>query len=326
MAAIVLAAGKSTRMKTNLPKVMHEMCGRPMLAYVLDACRDAGVGRIAVVVGFGKEAVIAAFLDRPDVQFVEQAEQHGTGHAVSMCTSAFEAFRGDLLVIAGDMPMVHAETLKALLDSHRRAGSAASIATTVLQDPTGYGRIIRDAQGRFERIVEHRDCDARQLEIHEVNPSYYCFDAQALFAALPKLQTDNAKGEYYVTDALTVIRQDGGLVSAMVRVPSEDAVGINSRTDLADVAGLMQRRIQAAWLEQGVVIVSPANTWIDSRARIGVGATIKPFTYIEGAVRIGKSCTIGPFAYLADGTVVEDGAAFGPSGSCVCGASAAGCA
>jgi len=311
-AAIILAAGKSTRMKTDLPKVMHDICGRPMLAYVLGACRDAGIADFHLVVGFGKDVIIEAFSKQPSVHFIEQREQHGTGHAVSVCAEAFKGFIGDVVVIAGDMPMIRADTLRTLLSNHHRAGAAASIATTVLEDPTGYGRIVRGADGRFERIVEHRDCDVEQLNIKEVNPSYYCFDVAALFKALPEIKPDNAKREYYITDALTIIRGGGQSVRAETSVPAEDAVGINSRGELAEITKLMQRRIQASWMERGVTIIAPDNTWIDSRATIGPDTVIRPFSYIEGRAKIGMRCRVGPFASVADGAVVEDGVTVGP--------------
>jgi bifunctional UDP-N-acetylglucosamine pyrophosphorylase/glucosamine-1-phosphate N-acetyltransferase len=310
--AIVLAAGKSTRMKSDLPKVMHDLCGRPMLSYVVDACREAGISTLHVVVGFGKEVVAGALAGQEGIQFVEQAEQKGTGHAVSMCADVLKGFVGDVVVIAGDMPMIRAQTLRTLLGGHRAAGSAASIATTVLDDPTGYGRIVRDADGGFGGIVEHRDCDPEQLKIREVNPSYYCFDAEALFGALPEIKPDNAKGELYLTDVLTVIGATGRPVLATTSVPSEDAVGINSRADLAAVAKLMQRRIGEGWMERGVTLIDPENTWIDSRATIGSDTVIKPFSYIEGRAKIGAGCSVGPFAYVGDGAVLADGASTGP--------------
>jgi bifunctional UDP-N-acetylglucosamine pyrophosphorylase/glucosamine-1-phosphate N-acetyltransferase len=310
--AVILAAGKSTRMKSELPKVMHEVCGRPMLAYVLDACRDAGVDELLVVVGFGKDAVIQAFSSQPGVSFVEQTEQKGTGHAVAMCADAFKGFEGDCVVIAGDMPMIRSQTLVDLLGGHRASGSVASIATTVLEDPTSYGRIVRNAAGEFEKIVEHRDCTPEQLKINEVNPSYYCFDSKTLFASLPKVKTENAKGEYYLTDVLAVLRSEGKSVRACTSVPAIDATGINSRADLAEVSRLMQRRIATQWMDQGVTIVDPETTWIDSRATIGAETIIKPFSYIEGRSIIGVGCLIGPYAYVADGAVVADGAGVGP--------------
>ncbi len=312
LAAIILAAGRSTRMQTDLPKVLHDLCGQPMLAYVLDACREAGIDELSVVVGFGKQQVIEALHDRPGLRFVEQREQKGSGHAVGVCAEAFKGYEGDIVVIAGDMPMIRAETLRTLVGSHRAAGAAASLATTTLQDPSGYGRIVRDKQSAFERIVEHRDCTPEQLAIREVNPSYYCFDAASLFEALPKLKPDNAKGEYYVTDVLAILRGAGKPVRAATSVPAEDAVGINSRTDLAEVSQRMQRRIQKKWMDAGVSIIEPGTTWIDSRAKIGAGTVLRPFTCIEGRARIGAHCTVGPFAYFADGAEVADGAVIGP--------------
>jgi len=312
VAAVILAAGRSTRMKTDLPKVMHPVCGQPMLAYVLDACYAAGIERSVVVVGFGKAIVTDAFGQAPGVEFVEQVEQRGTGHAVMVCAPAMKGFAGDVVVIAGDMPMVRAETLRGLIAGHQKAGAKASIATTELDDPTGYGRIVRDARGRFERIVEHRDCSETQRAIREVNPSYYCFDGAALFDALDRLKPDNAKGEYYLTDVLGILREQGETVQAETRVASEDAVGINSRVDLAAVSKVMQQRIQRRWMEQGVTIQSPDNTWIDSRAQIGAETVIEPFSTIEGFAKIGAGCRIGPYAYIEDGAVVEDGERVGP--------------
>lgn len=311
-AAVILAAGKSTRMKTELPKVMHEICGQPMLSYVFNACRTAGISRLIVVVGFAKDAIIRHYEGEPGIQFVEQQEQKGTAHAVMMCNDALKNFEGDVVVIAGDMPMIRSETLQSLLQSHRAAAAGASIATTVLDDPTSYGRIVRNKAGDFERIVEHRDCTPEQLQIKEVNPSYYCFDAKALREALPKVQPNNAKGEYYITDVLEIILKSGAKVRATTNVPAVDAVGINSRVDLADVAKLMQRRIQNGWMEQGITIVDPDTTWIDSRAQIGLDSEIKPFSYIEGRARIGARCVVGPYAYIGDGAVIEDDSAVGP--------------
>lgn len=312
LAAIILAAGRSTRMKTELPKVMHEVGGRPMLAHVIDACREAGIDRFYLVVGFAKEAIISAFSQEPGVHFVEQREQKGTGHAVQMCRDALKGFDGDCVVIAGDMPLIRAETLKNLIAAHRTGAAAASLATTVLADPTGYGRIVRDAKGEFTGIVEHRDCKPEQLAITEVNPSYYCFDATAMFDAMDKIKPNNAKGEYYITDALTILRDAKKKVLATTRVPAEDATGINSRAELAMVNKMMQNRICNYWMDNGVSIVDPDNTWIDGRAVIGAESVILPFCYIEAHARIGANCRIGPFAHVAAGSVVADGATIGP--------------
>lgn len=312
VAAIILAAGRSTRMKTELPKVMHEVCGVPMLGHVLKACREAGIERFIVVVGYAKEAIVTAFGREPGVEFVEQREQKGTGHAVMMCRDVLADFNGDVIVIAGDMPLIRGQTLRDLLGSHRATASAASIATTVLADPTSYGRIIRNDKGDFTGIVEHRDCTPEQLKINEVNPSYYCFDARQLMAALTDIKPNNAKGEYYITDVLSILRGKGKTVRASTAVPAADATGINSRVDLADVNRLMQTRIQQHWMETGVTIVDTATTWIDARASIGPDATIRPFSYIEGNARIGARCIVGPYAYVGEGAVIEDAATVGP--------------
>jgi bifunctional UDP-N-acetylglucosamine pyrophosphorylase / glucosamine-1-phosphate N-acetyltransferase len=312
LVAIILAAGRSTRMKTELPKVMHEVCGKPMLSHVLDACRGADIRKFYIVVGFAKDAIISAYGDEPGVHFVEQAEQKGTGHAVMMCAGALKGIQGDCVIIAGDMPLVRAQTLLDLVGSHRATCATASLTTTVLDDPTSYGRIVRDLAGDFEKIVEHRDCTPEQLRITEVNPSYYCFDIESLLSALPRLKNENAKREYYITDLLSIIKADGKTVRANTSVPAIDATGINSRADLAEVNRLMQDRIATEWMERGVTIVDPANTWIDSRAQIGVETIIRPFSYVEGSARIGSDCTIGPFAYIADGAVIADGSQVGP--------------
>ncbi len=277
-----------------------------MLAYVLNACRLAGVDRLVVVVGFGKELVMERFSSETELTWVEQTEQRGTGHAVVCCRDALRNFDGTVLVIAGDMPLVQRRTLSELVDLRDETGDAATIATTELDDPAGYGRILRDASGRLEGIVEDRDCSPEQRAIHEVNPSYYCFDAKRLFAALDKVQPSASKGEYYLTDAIRILRSQGHGVSAGVQVPPEDAMGINSRIDLAVVGRAMQDRLQSALMEGGVTIVDPDNTWIEADAAVGRDSVILPFTFVGGGATIGSGCRIGPFAWIAAGDVIGD--------------------
>ncbi len=305
-AAIIMAAGKSTRMVTHLPKVVHEICGRPMLSYVIDACLAAGIQRIVCVVGYQKDAVIHAFEGEQGITWVEQKEQKGTGHAAMVCREALAGFDGNLLVIAGDMPLVRTETLELLIQRHEKERSAVTLATAILENPTGYGRIIRDEYGNLEGIVEEADCTPDQRKITEVNPSYYCFDKNLLFKALAEVRPDNVKGEYYITDALHILIQAGHRAVAVTAVPAEDAMGINSRQDLAEVGRIMQNRIQRNLMNKGVTIVDPGNTWIDVRAEIGQDTVIYPFTYINGRVKIGSRCIVGPFAYLREGTVLKD--------------------
>jgi bifunctional UDP-N-acetylglucosamine pyrophosphorylase/glucosamine-1-phosphate N-acetyltransferase len=309
--AVILAAGMSTRMNTMLPKVLHEVCGRPMLAYVLDACRSVNVTTSFVVVGYGKEQVINFYKDSSDVAFVEQAERKGTGHAVMCCRQQLKDFNGPVLILCGDAPLIRSETLKLLLEKHLSGKSAATLATTILEDPTGYGRIIRDSYGNIQGIVEENDCNPEQKRIKEVNPSYYCFDSQVLLKVLDEIKPNNVKGEYYITDALQLIIEQGLKAIAITAVAAEDCMGVNNRAQLSQVSKIMQERIQADLMESGVTIVDPPNTWIDVRAQIGQDTVIEPFTYIHGQVKVGRNCRIGPFAYLRDKTVIEDDVVLG---------------
>lgn len=317
IAAVILAAGKSTRMRTELPKVVHEVCGRPMLAYVLDACRASGVQDCFVVVGYGKEAVIAEFKDDAGVTWVEQREQKGTGHAVQCCRDHLAGKFEHVLILCGDGPLIRAATIDDLLERHLAENAAATLATSVIEDPTGYGRIVRDGQGNLIGIVEHRDCTADQKLIREVNPSYYCYRTADLLASLEHVRPDNAKGEYYLTDTLAILIKGGKKVLAVTAVPPEDIFSINSRKDLALVNRVMRDRINDEFMSSGVTIIDPATTWIDARAVIGQDTVIYPFTCIGGPARIGRRCTIGPFAQVPSGAVIEDGATVGPaSGVC----------
>ncbi len=308
VAVIVLAAGKSTRMKSDEPKVLHEVCGRPMLGYVVSACRLAGVDRLLVVVGHGRRKVTKRFAAERDITWIEQVEQRGTAHAVLCCRKALKDFSGSVMVIAGDMPLVRRATLVDLLEVREESDDAVTLATTVLDDPTGYGRIVRDDDGNLKAIVEHRDCNTEQREIREVNPSYYCFDAEQLFETLERIKPSSSKGEYYLTDAIRLLREKGHGVSAKVEIPAEEAIGINSRIDLAAVSRIMQDRLQATLMEDGVTIVDPDNTWIEADVSVGKDTTILPFTFIGVGATIGVGCRIGPFVRVAEGETVQDGA------------------
>jgi bifunctional UDP-N-acetylglucosamine pyrophosphorylase/glucosamine-1-phosphate N-acetyltransferase len=309
--AIILAAGVSERMNTQLPKVLHEVCGRPMLAYILDACRSVGISKTYVVVGYGTEQVRETFADDPDIVWVRQKDQKGTAHAVLCCKEHLADFNGQTLVLCGDGPLIRSETLKTLIERHESGQSAVTLATAVLDDPRGYGRIVRDAYGNIQGIIEDSDCTTEQLAIKEVNPSYYLFDNNVLFEALGRVKPDNVKNEYYLTDALSLIISTGHKVLAVTAVRPEEAVGVNSRIQLSQASKIMQRRIQQQLMENGVTIVDPDNTWIDIRAQIGQDTVIEPFTYIHGEVKIGRGCRIGPFAYLRNGTVLEDDVVLG---------------
>lgn len=309
--AIILAAGQSTRMNTRMPKVLHEVCGRPMLEWVLDACRNAGVQRHIVVVGYGKDQIIERFAGQSDVEFVEQAEQKGTGHAVMCCRDQLEGFSGQTLILCGDAPLIRTETVKILLDKHVQEKSAVTLATAVMGDPAGYGRIVRDGYGNIQGIVEHNDCTDEQRAICEINPGYFCFQTPLLLEALDKITPNNAKNEYYLTDALHILLTAGHKATAVTAVGEEDAMGVNNRMQLSIVGKIMQQRIQERLMNEGVTIADPPNTWIDARAEIGQDTVIEPFTCIRGAVRVGSNCRIGPFAYLHEGAAIPDGTEVG---------------
>ena len=309
--AIILAAGVSKRMNTQLPKVLHEVCGRPMLSYVLDACRQVDVTKIYVVVGYGNEQVKEQFSDASDIVWVHQEEQLGTAHAVLCCKEHLRDFEGETLILCGDGPLIRAATLQTLIKKHQASQSAATLATAILDEPAGYGRIIRDVYGNIQGIVEDSDCTTEQLAIKEVNPSYYLFNNKILLEAVQRVKPNNVKQEYYLTDALSGIIQTGHKVTAVTAVRTEEAKGVNSRIELAEANKIMQRRIQNELMNNGVTIVDPDNTWIDIRAKIGQDTVIEPFTYIHGLVKIGRACRIGPFAYLRNGTVLADDVVLG---------------
>jgi len=243
--AILLAGGKGTRMNSDLPKVLHEVCGRPMLAWVMDACRQAGADRLLVVVGHRSELVREQFGGAGDVEFVEQSPQLGTGHAAMVCQDRLAGLEGPVLVLAGDGPLIRSQTLRQLLDTHRRERAACTLATSILDEPARYGRILRDEGGTLLGIVEYLDATEQQRAVREVNVSVYCFDAQALRWVLHHLTNHNAKGEYYLTDALALLRQDGQKLAAVAAVPPEDVLSINTLDELQQVSSILSDRLRA---------------------------------------------------------------------------------
>ncbi len=244
--AILMAAGKGTRMGGDRPKVLYEVAGRPMLHWVIDACVAAGCARVVVVVGYQADAVREATASHPHadrVVYVEQTEQLGTGHAVQMAAALFEGVSCDVFVLAGDGPLIRAHTLEELLDAHRIQFAAATLATSVIDDPTGYGRVLRDDVGAFHAIVEQKDATPQQLAVQEVNPSYYCFQSDGLFDALSRVSNDNAQGEYYITDVPGLLKAEGQTVAVVDAVPPEDILSINNPDQLAEVDAMLRARL-----------------------------------------------------------------------------------
>ena len=241
-AAVILAAGKGTRMDSDLPKVMHLVAGRTILDWVVDAAEAAGVNKIVLVVGYGQELVREAMAGRDGVSFAEQTEQLGTGHA-ALCAESAVGDADDVLVLAGDGPLIRSSVLERLIAVHREESAAASLATACIDDPTGYGRIVRDAAGQFAAIVEQKNATDEQLRITEVNPSYYCFDRKSLFAALHGLRPDDTGGEYYLTDVPGILKEQGHHVGLLDEVPQEDVLSINTLDQLAKVDEILRHRL-----------------------------------------------------------------------------------
>ncbi len=307
LTAIILAAGKSTRMKSRRPKPLHDICGRPILAYILQACYGAGCDRVLVVVGHGKDEVVAQFADDRRITWIEQTEQLGTGHAARTCEAELRKHPGDTFILAGDGPLIRSQVLQTLLQAHRDEHAAASMATAILDDPTGYGRIIRDSAGEFIEIVEQPDCTPEQREIREVFPSYYCCRSEELLWALTKLTNTNQKKEYYLTDIFGHLRQAGRKVLAIQAVTAEDTLSINTRQQQAEVDQIMQDRIQRKLRESGVSIVAPDTTYIETDAAIGPDTIVHPFSFIGRGANIGAECVIGPFAMVPRNSIVPEG-------------------
>jgi bifunctional UDP-N-acetylglucosamine pyrophosphorylase / glucosamine-1-phosphate N-acetyltransferase len=305
--AIILAAGKSTRMKSARPKPLHEVCGRPMLEYVLRACFEADCSKVIVVVGHGKDEIVSRFDGDSRIQWVEQTEQLGTGHAARMCILELEGHESDVFILAGDGPLIRGEVLRTLLHAHREEEAAASMATAVLDDPTGYGRIVRDDAGDFVEIVEQGDASPAQREIREVFPSYYCMKSDELIFGLSKLTNQNSKREYYLTDVYKILREAGKKVLAVQAVTQEDSMAVNDRNQLAEVDAIMQERIHRKLRSEGVTIVSSVSTYIEDGATVGRDTVIQPFSFVGRDCSVGPDCLIGPFATLPRKSIVRAG-------------------
>jgi bifunctional UDP-N-acetylglucosamine pyrophosphorylase/glucosamine-1-phosphate N-acetyltransferase len=251
-AAIILAAGKGTRMNSDLPKVAHEAAGSPLVLWVARACRDAGCSRIVVVVGHQQEVVRAIFeraageFEDVEILFAVQDQQHGTGHAAQCALPALGAFEGDVFVLVGDGPLIRAQTLSDLHRRHVEKGASATMATAELDDPMGYGRIVRDANGRFISVVEHKEATPEQRAIREINPSIYCFRAPALADALSRVKRSEASGEYYITDVPSLLLAQGEVVEVVRAATPEDAMSVNTPAQLAEVDSALRGRLGAA--------------------------------------------------------------------------------
>ena len=324
LVTIILAAGKGTRMKSKLPKVLHKVGGKPMLQHVLDAAKAAGASRRIVVTGFEGAQVQEAI--GGGAEFVTQAEQLGTGHAVQQAEPLLKGQDGTVMVLCGDTPLLTGNLLQKLYRAHEEAGAKATVLTAILPDATGYGRVVRTATGTVARIVEHKDATEEERRIREINSGIYCFDSAALFASLKQVKNDNAQGEYYLPDVLSILREKGEKIWAVAADEWEETMGVNSRAQLAMAEAALRRRKNEQLMADGVTIMDPASTFVDADVKIGRDTVLYPFTWLEGNTEIGENCEIGPnvrfqnmkvgngvtgqFTYAHDATV-EDGAILG---------------
>lgn len=295
LCAIVLAAGKGTRMRSSLPKVLHQLGGKTILEHVLHALQPLNLECCFVVVGY-EAARVRAALTWPELHFVEQTEQLGTGHAVQQVLPRLDGYRGDVLVVNGDAPLLRPETLKELVKAHRREVAQATLLTADLPDPRGYGRVFLDSAGYIQKVIEDRDCTASQQLNHRVNAGLYCFDWPRLVRVLPTLQTNNAQGERYLPDVLAALSK----VAQVSVSDSQEVLGINDRVHLAEAGRILNRRTLERLMRGGVTIVDPQSTTIDDTVEIGEDVLIEPQTHLRGRTRIAPGCRIGP------GTLIEN--------------------
>jgi len=301
--ALILAAGAGTRMRSKLPKVLHKICGTAMVEYVIDAVQEMRVSKTVVVIGHGAEQVERALSHR-DVQFVLQREQLGTGHAVMQSAAALPD-EGNVLLLCGDTPLITRETLEELVRFHEEGNYQMTVLTAEMENPAGYGRIVRDKRGNVEKIVEHKDADEEQRAIREINSGMYCCDAKLLKEAVAGLNNNNQQKEYYLTDVVEILKQKGYRIGAYTVADETEIMGINSRAQLAEAEAVMRRRIIEKWMDMGVTFIDPQNTYIDKDVKIGNDTIIYPGVILKGKTEIGEDCIIGHNCRIEDSRIAD---------------------
>lgn len=308
MISIVLAAGKGTRMRSEIPKVLHEILGRPMLRHLLDSIRGAGVDDVIVVAGYGAELLKKAI---EGVKIIIQKELLGSGDAVTTAKKILKGYSGDLLVAYGDTPLLQVETINNLITRHRNSKASATLLAAELKDPRGYGRVIRDDNGNILKIVEEMEASFYEEIIEEVNVGLYCFKAKDLFDALEEIKPENKKKEYYLTDAIAILHKNKKTIESTAPKDINEIIGVNTRGGLAAANRLLKKRIMEDLMANGVTIEDPELTTIYPDVKIGKETKIYPNTIIESGVEIGRECHIGPFARLRQGVNLEDNVEIG---------------
>lgn len=310
--AVILAAGKGTRMKSDLSKVLHKIFDKTLLGYVIDAVNDTNlVDHSFVIVGHQAEAV-SEFVEKnyTSASTILQTPQLGTGHAVSMVCPQLEDFKGEVIILCGDTPLIQGETLKKFIEFHKSQSSDLTVMSAIFNDPTNYGRIVR-AGNKLHSIVEEKDATLEQKAIKEINAGIYCLNWGKIKPAFSQLTSNNAQGEYYLTDIISWGGKKGLNVNAYVLENNEEIFGINSKAHLAEATKMLNKRVVNKHMEQGVTIVDPDSTWISTETQIGADTIIYPNVYITGENTIGKNCKIGPFAHIRGGVELGDNVKIG---------------
>lgn len=298
---VVLAAGQGTRMKSNLYKVLHPVCGKPMVAHVIDHIQQLGTDRIVTIVGHGAEKVEETLGNVSE--YALQSEQLGTAHAVLQAESLLADLEGTTIVICGDTPLIRSTTMQELIHHHRSLNAKATILTAFADDPSGYGRIIRGKNGEVLRNVEHKDATDEERAIQEINTGTYCFDNRSLFNALNKVSNDNAQGEYYLPDVLSILREEGALVTAFATDDFSETLGVNDRVALSQAEATMRQRLAEEHMRNGVTIINPDNTYISADTKIGRDTVLQPGTMLLGNTVIGEGCVIGPNSQITNSII-----------------------
>lgn len=301
--AVILAAGQGTRMKSKLYKVLHPVCGKPMVQHVIDEVSSLQIDKIVTIVGHGAEKVKAAIGDKSS--YALQAKQLGTAHAVMQAAEILEEEDGVTIVVCGDTPLIKAETMEALFRHHGETSASATVLTASTANPTGYGRIIRNNEGQVEKIVEHKDATDEERKVNEINTGTYCFNNKELFAALKEVSNENVQGEYYLPDVIEILRKKGGIISAFQTEDFEETIGVNDRIALAEAERVLKQRINQYHMTNGVTIIDPNNTYITTGVKIGADTVIYPGSILEGDTRIGSDCQIGPHTHIMDCSIAN---------------------
>lgn len=299
--AVVLAAGQGTRMKSKLYKVLHPVCGKPMVEHVVDEALKLSLSKLVTIVGHGAEEVKKQLGEKSE--YALQAEQLGTAHAVKQAQPFLADEKGVTIVICGDTPLLTAETMEQMLKEHTQREAKATILTAVAEDPTGYGRIIRGENGAVQKIVEHKDASEEERLVTEINTGTYCFDNEALFRAIDQVSNDNAQGEYYLPDVIEILKNEGETVAAYQTGNFQETLGVNDRVALSQAEQFMKERINKRHMQNGVTLIDPMNTYISPDAVIGSDTVIYPGTVIKGEVQIGEDTIIGPHTEIMNSAI-----------------------